>query len=397
MTRPYAYVATTLFLLGISLAHSDDGRGLKRGGNVNDVSISGVSSGAAMAAQYAVAHSGSIVGVGSIAGPGWGCADGSISQAINACMCGRQPLMSKVDAARKLAASGAIDQLASGKPRVLARSYVFQSASDATVVMRSGKASRNFFSSFIGRSPVFDNGNAINDSARAGHGIISPDGTDSCESDGKERTYVRRCGAEDNAGKLFDALYGDGAPFDPSKRINDIPESEIWRFNQQELIDQVKAAGVTAAADMVWWPFTSPRRSNFDMADVGYIYVPPVCRSAARGTCRVHVALHGCKQNVKDFATKAGYNNWAEYYHTIVVYPAVQPDVPVPEEVCAVPPASPFLDVEWVKPNPNGCWDWWGYLDGWSVQKNRYLNNEAPQMQVIEHIIDRVTAPLQMP
>jgi hypothetical protein len=239
MPRPIAYVAAILFLLGTSVSRSDDGRGLNRGGNANDVSISGASSGAAMAAQYAVAHSGSVVGVGSIAGPGWGCADSSISQAINACMCGRQALVSKVAAARKLAASGAVDQLASGKPRELARSYVFQSASDATIVMQSGKASRNFLSSFIGRSTVFDNGNATDDSAHAGHGVISPDGTDSCESDGKERTYVRRCGAEDNAGKLFNALYGDGAPFDPSKRISDIPESEVWQFNQQELIDRL--------------------------------------------------------------------------------------------------------------------------------------------------------------
>ena len=75
--------------VGLTVARADDGLGLKRGGNPSDVSISGVSSGAAIAVEYAVAHSGSIVDVGAIAGPAWGCADGSLSQATNTCMCGR--------------------------------------------------------------------------------------------------------------------------------------------------------------------------------------------------------------------------------------------------------------------------------------------------------------------
>ena len=75
--------------LTLGTAYADDGLGLKRSGNRSDVSISGLSSGAAMALQYAVAHSGSIVGVGTIAGPAWGCADGSLSRAVNHCMCGR--------------------------------------------------------------------------------------------------------------------------------------------------------------------------------------------------------------------------------------------------------------------------------------------------------------------
>ena len=73
---------TAAFVVASIVAHADDGLGLKRGGSNDNVTISGVSSGAAMAVQYAVAHSKSIVGVGAIAGPGWGCADGRISQAV---------------------------------------------------------------------------------------------------------------------------------------------------------------------------------------------------------------------------------------------------------------------------------------------------------------------------
>ena len=110
-----------------------------------------------------------------------------------------------------------------------------------------------------------------------------------------------------------------------------------------------------------WWTYASLRRANLDMAEKGYIYVPPSCRSAGI-PCHVHIALHGCKQNPKDFAVKAGYNNWAEQYHAIIVYPALEPSTPGPE-TCEVP-ADVYSSVEKLpfKPNPNGCWNWWGYL-----------------------------------
>jgi hypothetical protein len=379
-----------------SVAHADDGLGLKRGGDASEVSISGISSGAAMAVQYAVGHSSSITGVGSIAGPPWGCADGSASQAINTCMCARQDPGNKIASARQLAATGKIDSLsASSKPLRLGRSYVFQSPADATVVEKAGKASAAFLSAFIGSSPEIDFGNAADGSDKAGHGIIAPDShNESCQFDGHETTYVRTCGAEDNAGKLFHALYDNqNLPFDPSQRVSNIAESEVWQFDQKHLIDGAKP-GTAVAPDTIWgfwwfvWTFSSERRKNFDMAEKGYIYVPPSCRVSG-SSCRVHVALHGCKQDVKDFANKAGYNNWAEHYKVIVVYPAIQPSLSLSGEACQTP-IDPVLDAAPIEINPNGCWDWWGYLDT-AGQKNRYLTKAAPQMRVIEGIITEVT------
>jgi hypothetical protein len=170
----------------------------------------------------------------------------------------------------------------------------------------------------------------------------------------------------------------------------------VWQFNQKELIDQVKAVGNTVSPESSWWLFSTPRRANYDMAAIGYTSHRHVA-DTAQNACRVHVAPHGCKQNAKDFATKAGHNNWAEYYQVIVVYPATEPNVPAPEEVCSVPPLNPLFDLDSGNLNPNGCWDWWGYLDGWWVPKNRYLTKEAPQIQVIERIISKVTAPLETP
>src|SRR5215469_2829678 len=105
MIRFIAFLVAALSA-GLGIARADDGLGLKRSSNPIDLSISGVSSGAAMAVQYAVAHSKSVVGVGAIAAPAWGCADGCLSKALNNCMCGRHALETKIDAARQIAASG---------------------------------------------------------------------------------------------------------------------------------------------------------------------------------------------------------------------------------------------------------------------------------------------------
>jgi hypothetical protein len=79
----------------------------------------------------------------------------------------------------------------------------------------------------------------------------------------------------------------------------------------------------------------------------------------------------------------------------IVVYPAVAPSEAQIKESCQIMPASPLLNTSSYEPNPNGCWDWWGYLDtGWP-EEHRYLTKKAPQMQVIERIISTVTKPVQ--
>lgn len=389
-----AYCIAALFA-GLSTAHADDGRALKRGGNRQAVSISGASSGAAMAMQYAVAHSGNIGGVGSIAGPGWGCAEGKISQAINDCMCGRKAPSAKIDLARQLADRGDIDPLVAGKPKALQRSYVFHSVADRTVVDASAQANIDFLRVLTGNPPVIDRGNSADGSIAAGHGILSPEGSDSCRAGGVEGSYVRNCGNADNAGSLFLALYGQGGADDPKKRVARIPDGEVWSFDQQALIDEVKKGQPMLAADRHWlgFPYKSTRRDNFDLAPTGYLYVPPGCRRSD-SHCRIHVALHGCKQDAKTYATTAGYNNWAEHYQVIVIYPAVRPDVPASGDVCSRGPIPAIADSWWVEPNPNGCWDWWGYLDG-GVSKNRYLTRQAPQMQVIERIIAEATRPLR--
>lgn len=384
----------TVSLLHAALARADDGRGLARGADPDAVSLSGLSSGAAMAVQYAVAHSGTVTAVGAVAGPQWACAPGSLSRAVNACLCGRDALAPTLETARRLSEAGAIDRLAGSRPARLSRSYVFQSAADETVAQASGEANAAFLRAFTGAEPTVDRGEAADGSDRAGHGILVPGaGTESCALDGREQTYIRGCGSHDNAGRMFEALFGQG-PDASRRRVDAIPDSEVWRFDQRALVERVKAEGAPVAADYLYfyvWPARSTRRSRFDLADQGSLYVPHACR-AAGSRCRVHVALHGCKQDARTFALKAGYNNWAEAYRVIVVYPALAPDAPTTDALCRMPHFPGAADAAWIEPNPNGCWDWWGYLDP-PAATGRHLTKAAPQMRVIEAIVTALTAP----
>jgi poly(3-hydroxybutyrate) depolymerase len=105
------------------------------------------------------------------------------------------------------------------------------------------------------------------------------------------------------------------------------------------------------------------------LGDFGYIYVPTYCQNTAN-TCHLHVAFHGCLQNLElignAYAANIGLNEWAESNHVVVLYPyAKRSDV------------APF--------NPNGCWDWWGYTNG------LYGVKEGLQMRFVRSLIKAVS------
>jgi hypothetical protein len=114
------------------------------------------------------------------------------------------------------------------------------------------------------------------------------------------------------------------------------------------------------------------------MDDEGFVYVPDAC--AAKEPCRLHVALHGCKQSVGDigdaFVRHAGYNEWADTNHIIVLYPQTH--------VLTLT----TLGIT----NPESCWDWWGYLDEDPTVTPTYLLKSGKQIRTIKAMADRVTS-----
>jgi hypothetical protein len=223
-------------------------QGLRRGGDPKQVSISGLSSRAAMAVQYAVAHSNSVIGLASIAGPAWGWPEGDLAKAQQVCMDKQGTPQARTDVARQLAAAGKIDSLPRNTTSALKRSFVFQSPQDDVINPRSGQANVHFLTALTGAGPNLDQGHSNDGSERAGHGIISPDGTDSCTGVGK--SFVRQCGGEDNPAEVLSTIYGGGMP-DPSTRKT-VPDADVWEFDQQLLIDAVKNEGASVSGDYVW-------------------------------------------------------------------------------------------------------------------------------------------------
>lgn len=373
MKRLASQVAVLLALAGA--AHAYESKDLTKLRLEPDVTLSGVSSGAAMALQYAIAHAESVRGVGLVAAPGYDCAQGQIGEAVGTCMCGAPDPQAMLSSALKNA------KYEPGKARSLNTAYIFQSLGDSTVRPSSGAATIKFLRAALPTGTVVaDVGEAAEGTTLAEHGMLSGEGADSCEGEGD--TYVRACQsptgkAKDNVRDIFKVLYGEAPAAAPAMA------GKLYEFNQEPFIKAV-AKNVTVVKPMTDYnPYTllHTRRAQFDMAPKGLVYVPAKCEA---GGCKLHVALHGCRMSGKtDFVTRTGYQNWADRYGVVVLFPWLADYYSaLPKsngDICKVS-TSGFQHY-----NPNSCWDWWGYLN------TDYAVRKGPQHQVIEAIIKDVT------
>jgi hypothetical protein len=109
--------------------------------------------------------------------------------------------------------------------------------------------------------------------------------------------------------------------------------------------------------------FFNPGDEKASLHRVGYVYLPKRCASES---CRVHIAFHGCRQNLDsvhdDFIRDAGYNAAAATNGIIILYPQAARS--------AV--------------NPNGCWDFWGFTGA------SYRSKDGPQMRAVKGMADRL-------
>jgi poly(3-hydroxybutyrate) depolymerase len=324
--------------------------------DISESSISGISSGAFMAVQFATAWSSVIKGVGVVAGGPFWCAKAGSDDFINgftlpiltatgACMTGPPPAMSvffaKADAK---AASGDIDPL-----RLVSRQkvYVFHGYNDAVVARSVTDAAVEFYRHYLGET---NRGNLYYQTTiGAGHSLVIAQephkpGLNDCKDNAVP--FIDQCGY-DQAGILLQHIYGAlNAP------------------NRGPLTGTVKRFDQSV--------YTKPDRPiPLSLGDAGYVFVPRECEDGA--ACRVHIALHGCKQDVgnidRRFIDETGYNAWADTNRLIVLYPQTT--------------ASSFLPF-----NPQACWDWWSYVD----HSDSYVTKSGSQIRTIKAMLDALTA-----
>lgn len=302
--------------------------------------VSGLSSGAFMAVQLQVAYSASIVGVGVVAGGPYYCAETSLGGLALMCMGQASPLLpsgSRASGSAQAAAiSHKIDSLANLKRR---RVYVFSGSADTVVLKSAADATVTFFQRFgvTGTRLQYDH------ELPAGHALIVPGFGNECGAN--EAPYISHCkkldGKDyDQAHEILQHLYDKTALEDKVA----VPGRKVVAFDQR--------------------PYGS---AIAQMADTGFVYAPQSCEAAA-AHCKVHVALHGCVQSAESvgnkFTNDTGYNRWADSNKIIVLYPQVDKSV--------------------LLPNPQGCWDWWGYTGP------DYAYKSSLQMKAIMAMVKRL-------
>ena len=253
-----------------------------------------------------------------------------------------QRLVDRTDA---WSASGAIDPVSNLATQKI---YLFNGYNDSIVA----RSVSNELGKFYQHYQTVSKGNIFYQTAvGAGHSQVTLAFGGDCGANGGE--FINKC-AYDQAGIILQHIYGVLQPPNSGALTG-----QLLTFDQAD--------------------FTKPKLPvGVSMNDAGFVYVPSSC--AAKDPCRLHIVLHGCLQSFsnigQDFIRHAGYNEWADTNHIIVLYPRRGP---------------------WVLANPQACWDWWGYLDNDPTVTPTYLLKSGQQIRAIKAMVDRVAQDVVMP
>jgi hypothetical protein len=315
------------------------------GADATDTSVSGLSSGAFMAAQFDVAWSKHLVGAGIVAGGPFYCA--SLFPNANPASAAQTHCMSPAGntgpraqdglaAARKFGSERRIDDVSGLASQ---RIYVFSGTQDHVVATR-----------VVAQVPLFyklagtpDDHIRYVDNVAAGHGLITNNSANAtCAM--SQPPFINTCGFEQSQ-DILRWIYGKlDAP-------TTAPGGNLLSFDQG--------------------PFDPDGKAS--LGPTGYVYVPTACAQPG-SACRIHVAFHGCLQNAQKigdlYPRSAGYDEIAESNHIIVLYPQAATSTK----------------------NSLGCWDFWGYTST-DPMKPDFYSKSAPQIAAVMRMIKRLSDP----
>lgn len=302
--------------------------------SVNDVSVSGFSSGAHMAAQMHFAYSKTVKkGAGVVAGGPVYCSQGNASIATGPCMAdsGSRNLPYLLSVLNTWSGNGYIDPTSN---LAASKVYLLSGTLDSTVRQPVMDDLKTMYANYIATANIVYKNNLSSE-----HSIPTDFFGNGCSVNGTP--YVNNCNF-DTAGEILKWIYGALN----AKNVGALNGSFV-NFDQA-----------------VFWGNFDP--NTHGMAGAGYAYVPAAC--AAGQACRLHVAFHGCLQNVATVGTafyqNSGYNRWADTNKIIVLYPQAAATTA----------------------NPGGCWDWWGYDDV------NFPAKSGGQMVAVKTMIDRIVS-----
>ena len=309
--------------------------------DITSTTVSGLSSGAFMAQQFLVAQSDIVHGAAIIAGGPFYCAKGRLILATDKCMQpkvdGGPSAAESLDAAQKAERKGLIPSLANIENDKV---YIFTGTQDTTVNPAASAATRSLYTNLGVKA---DNLLYVN-TVPAGHANVTLDHGNDCASTASP--YIVDCD-RDEAGNILEFLIGNLNP-----KATELT-GQIIEFSQKEF---------------------SPKPEAISMADTGYVYVPKACADGQ--PCKLHVAIHGCKQNTSNigtaYVTDTGYLPWADSNNIVLLFPQTiaRNDYALGGVV-----------------NPNACWNWWGYGGD-----DNYHTRAGYQIAAIRGMVDRLAS-----
>lgn len=331
--------------------------------DIRETSVSGISSGGFMSAQLQVAHSSIIKGAGIVAGGPYHCSQDDVVTATTRCSCTGEPLL----ACRVDAHSAAVPELVRNTRSFFERGLIDDPAHIAhqrVATISGGKdplvpapITAQLHEYYREMGLPSQNLKAVT-LEQAGHTMPTTGYGGQCSATAEP--FIGKCGF-DSAATMLGWIYG---PDSAAARSDDKPRGRFIQFDQQPYIPK------GGFSSFLWG-------SGLDQT--GWLYVPERCADGA--ACRLHVALHGCKQGQSylplqpppdgglyygtTFVRNTGYDRWADSNDLVVLFPQA---VSIPGR------------------NPNGCWDWWGYTDG------HYADREGVQIRAIRAMIDRLSS-----
>ena len=316
--------------------------------DLSQTTVSGLSSGGFMAAQFAVAYSATVAGAGIIAGGPYFCSGQPgrfpyipyLTNALTTCMNPGEsqvapPVASELlRAANDFARASLIDDTANLKRQ---RVYLFSGMKDRTVTRPVVEQVNQFY--LLAGTPAAQI--RFVDNVGAGHAILTDSSADKpCAV--TESPFINDCDYT-QARDILQHLYPDLQPSSGTLT------GKVIAFNQRSFIQEAYSS----------------------MNNTGYAYIPKACDSES---CRVHVVFHGCLQTTQEignrFYTSTGYNQVADANKIIVLYPQAEPSAVYPY-------------------NPKGCWDFWGYTSVNPIDPHFYRKS-GTQMQAVKGMLDRL-------
>jgi len=319
------------FFLGLALASvslSSAAKPLQL--QLDNVTVSGLSSGGYMATQFHMAHAEWVKGIGVLAAGPYYCAENAITTALERCV-------SKMDVPVSLSALNeqverwrAEGSIAPENALKDAKVWLFHGQLDTKVTRAASDLLHQQYAQWVPKEHVA----YINDKNVSHLFPTRNQGGDCTQS---EPPFIGNCDY-DAAGAMFSHLLNEAV----------MPETEATTGRIIE-IDQA-----ALAAD-----------SGETLASTGYAYIPSACETDV--TCSVHVSFHGCNQNAeavgRAYVEQPDMHRWADANHFVIVYPQVK--------------KSLFMPM-----NPQACWDWWGYTGA------NYATKSGPQIEAVRRIIN---------